>query len=284
MKLWVGTPVYGHQVSWIYHETYVRMFRRRRLFDLAGVDCDKLNQNHDLTKARAGIVRRFLRETDGDALLMQDGDVGCEPVAIEGMCSHLGPGFEFIGCPYRRKDAEEISYTYWMEEESPLPAHKPLRQVDGTGLGLTLLSRNLLQVMTEGAFASGNVYVDDDGHEVADLFDLVRDKTTRKKLSEDYSFSVRAREAGFKVWLYLGAGSPAVHAGHGVFEGNLSDFTRRREKEQEEDKEQEKEKENPRPFGASDANPLAEYEAFQRRAVLDVSFDPLAPPEEPGVP
>jgi hypothetical protein len=231
MKLWVGTPVYGHQVSWIYHETYVRMFRRRRIFDLAGADCDKLNQNHDLTKARAEIVRRFLQETDGDALLMQDGDVGCEPEAIEGMCSYLGPGFEFIGCPYRRK-TEEPSYTYWMERESPPPTHKLLREIDGIGLGLTLFSRSLLQTMTDAAFASGNVYLDDDGHDVADLFDLLRDKATRKKLSEDYSFSVRAREAGFKIWLYLGRGSPAVHAGHGVFEGSLSDFMRRQRAEE----------------------------------------------------
>jgi hypothetical protein len=177
---------------------------------------------NDVVRARNRAARQAL-ETDMTHLLWWDTDTIVEdPTIVHRM---LDTGCDCIGAPYPCKRIDGP----WPVRAMPGPRPAPgiVTEVAMIGFGFTITSRACL----ERVAARSRVYCDasQDGttrHTTRDIFDFVYVnaalETNRdggedyEKLSEDFSFCTRYREAGGRVHVYLGPGVPLTHAGmHG---------------------------------------------------------------------
>lgn len=205
------------------------------------------SRNDSIVYARSTAVRDFLAGT-GTHLFFVDDDQSFEACVLDGM---LASGHGFVAAPYPRRDCisfssvakaaksndatpEAYAYRYSVRtiggELRPCDEHD-CAPIAGIGLGCVLLSREVLQQMTE-QYRHELLFVADDDRETVALFQLMLvDNKARgnvELLGEDMSFCHRWRAMGGEVRMYLGPGSPISHHGPHEFKGSLEAFGYRR--------------------------------------------------------
>jgi hypothetical protein len=174
--------------------------------------------DQDLVRVRSRYVADFL-ESDASHLLYVDADIGWSPDVVRGM---LAAGEDYVCAPYRRKCEQTRYPVVLLPGADPTIRENHTTEVGGCGLGMTLLSRAMLERMVEHYWRlTFRDRAKGDRRTVA-LFQLII--ADEELLSEDLSFGRRWRAMGGKIWLYLGPGSPVDHYGSKRYVGTLADF------------------------------------------------------------
>lgn len=218
----------------------------------------------DIVRARSRLARDFLdyRTAKGEPathLLFIDGDNVPNSTAIVGM---LKAHKDVVACPYPRREifprirpmdpASAMRYSY-----IPIPgAMKDIHdcvEIGGIGFGFILIRREVVEKLVaenrflvspetvkliqesnlpedakaETLIALRNFFFDDfpgnNNKETVAIFSLYNGLDGRM-FGEDYSFCFRCRDAGIKVHMYLGDGSPVEHDGILRFTGDVKDL------------------------------------------------------------
>ncbi len=184
----------------------------------------------DVVRARSRMVRHFL-ESDCTHLLFVDSDITFDIPCIAGL---IMSDKDVVGACYPRRhilwdkvyaaaregknpEAAASSYAIRLKERGKMVDN--LCEVDGIGLGMTLIKRHVLQSMVD-AYRDELWFRDDaeGGAETVAIFQLAIN-SERLLLTEDYSFCERLKAQGFKTYMYLGVGSPVDHSGIYTFKG-----------------------------------------------------------------
>lgn len=239
-KLLICTPTRG-----LVHPEYAasvwRLLRDESYeVDVAWELSDVQAWGSDVVRMRSRMVAYFLQRTDATHLLFVDSDVSFTGEAVRGM---LATAKDFVACPYPRRDTVDLEkvrqvqhvpveaaayrYSVRMLPTSDIESNGAL-EVEGVPLGCALLTRNMLARMSEKYAA--DTYQDTlPGGSIVDTVALFQLRLGHGALlSEDYSFCVRWREMGEKVFLYLGRGSPVSHMGEHSYHGVPESFGYRR--------------------------------------------------------
>ena len=255
-RIFLGTP---HTKGGIEPEYADSVYQLQKLI---GIDVrhefslDIRQEQQDLVRVRSRMLR-IAYESDATHLVFGDGD---NAWSAETLIAMLKTGKDFVQVPYLRRDGR--GYTIRpIEEVRRLGNYKPEHiqpdntvEIDGTGFGLTVISRECMRRMLEHygsvpqctdvatatreeillelqAWRAGHLGLrfvdrgsgDDDAHMTTALFQLLnRDGMTLA--SEDMSFAQRWRDIGGKVWMYIGPGSPIAHYGRAKYQGQIDDL------------------------------------------------------------
>lgn len=246
-KIFFATPTHSHGVDPRHHAATHKLAAlvRQQMEPLIPNDQLRLNlwtEPQDLPRVRSRMAWRFYKETDGTDLLFVDADIDFEPEVIVNMCRS---GMPLIGCPYPRrtydKDAlkrgeHPYKYAHRLLNPHTETSFGPSIKVEGLGMGLTLIKRQVLDQMYEyydkhglavikadGTLVEKGLWFRDDqnnGMRTPALF-LPALTDDEELFSEDYSFCNRYRHIGGQCWLYVGPGAPARHVGSFVYEGSM---------------------------------------------------------------
>ena len=217
-RLIVATPIraaemHAASVSLGYAEMLLRLHRLLPVEVLDG----SITFATDIVRGRNRIAAKVLREKpDATHVLWLDDDQWVEDVAV--VAEMLALGVDVVGAPYTGK-RQPLS---WVHRHMPGPpvAMGPLLEVAGLGFGFTLTTTAALRALAEqerkytdhpNPFEVANIFgqlfyhpAEDQGVKVPEAHQAL--------LGEDYSFCLRWRRAGGKVWLYTRAGF-VMHAG-----------------------------------------------------------------------
>jgi hypothetical protein len=216
-RLVVATPVraaemHAASVSLGYAEMLLKLHRQLPVEVLSG----SITFATDIVRARNRVAAKVLRELpDVTHVLWLDDDQWCDDVAI--VPEMMALGVDVVGAPYTNKKPP----LRWVHRCLPgADPAGPLLEVAALGFGFTLTSTACLRRMSERA----RVYTDHPHQvRVADIFghlfyhpaedegaDVL--EADQALLSEDFSFCLRWRRAGGKIYLYTKAGI-IQHAG-----------------------------------------------------------------------
>jgi len=173
-----------------------------------------------IADCRGAIATNFYK-TESDCLVFVDADVSWEKGALLKLVDHpvdlVGGIYPFrvdeLNFPIKYLDKPEL----WADPETGL------LEVEGIPTGFMKISRNCIAKMIE---AYPNQYFHDGAkdHLFYDLFGHYIEPG--KKYGEDYSFCIRWRKIGGKVWC-----DPEIkmgHTGNKTFVGHLGDWLRNR--------------------------------------------------------
>lgn len=273
VDLIIATPHKGYlhhaHVASVHRTMREAGVRARELDDVEAkaktVDVRWLQQTEDLVRARSRMVRAAV-VAGGSHLLFADADNSWDPKVVVGM---LETGKDFVQAPYLRRDGRGYAIhgtkaRLEANTTSPLLRAEEIEpdnttRTEGTGFGLTLLSRTCLDRMLEHYVNEPRPKALDDllddesltvgemvarayelgrthGHRLAytdrgptgepitvvALFQLIiRD---RHLYGEDRSFAQRWLDIGGEIWMYLGDGTPIAHHGDHTYQGRIEDF------------------------------------------------------------
>jgi hypothetical protein len=189
----------------------------------------------DLVRVRSRLLR-LAWESEATHFLLVDGDNAFTPEVVQSM---LWTGKDFVQAPYARRDNGAFSIRALPKARKKglvaLPEDIQPDQtveIESTGLGLTLISRNCMEKML-GHYAGGDLdFLDQYEGQVFPTTALFMLTITPEGglLSEDNSFAKRWRDMGGQVWLFIGEGTPIPHYGPALFQGAIENlgFTRSR--------------------------------------------------------
>lgn len=225
-KIVIGTPMAQWTVGGAHHFGMWPLMRACLETEEPKIDIidPRLTVDDDLVRARSRLVRIFREETDGTDLLFVDSDVEPSVRALRGM---LAENVDCIGATYPKKRLNGFGRPdgYAMStlgRDIPIEGHRA--RVPAIGLGFMLISRALLDVMTEDL--DEELWADDMGRRTTMLFMLkfgpVEKDGRRHLWPEDYSFCSRVAQFT-DVFMYTGPGAPLSHEGHHIFRGRAED-------------------------------------------------------------
>lgn len=160
-----------------------------------------------IADSRNDVVRKFL-ETEYEWLWMLDPDVQFPPDTLRKMLAAADPkDAPIIASPYWNQYEDGQRYVVWivrtekgMQPVARLPEGEVLVQVDGCGMGCTLIHRGVLEALQEAHRDDPWTWF---GH------DIVYHGDVPHRAGEDVTFCLRAKELGFTTYGYTGA--PVEH-------------------------------------------------------------------------
>jgi hypothetical protein len=223
-KIFLATPTHDGNVTSSYSNSVLRLIGSQTSFSVV---CGHRVYDNDVVRARSWLVADFLEVEDATHLLFVDSDCDFTPAMVEGM---LSTGHDFVCCPYPKKRPGPAIYPgTFLSDKPEVDAEHKCVEIAGFGLGMTLLSRSMLETMvsyyaptlTFGDYRKG---LDKKSTSVG-IFNLVIENPGENGVlhSEDYSLSYRWRAIGGRLWLYLGAGV-CGHTGTCRYTGSVDDF------------------------------------------------------------
>lgn len=206
-----GTPAYGGK----FDATYVKsMAYTAALMEQMAIPFWTIYVGNDslIHKARNGIVRSFLNETEATHLLFADADMGWAPEHVLRLLSH---GKEVVAAAGMRKE-ESPSFCFRAIQDGEVCQETGCWEVESVGTGFMLIERGVLIRMIE-RFPE-LAYSDAQDKVIHSLF--YNEIRGGKDWSEDYVFCRRCREMGIKIWI-----DPTVgldHVGQKTWNGSVA--------------------------------------------------------------
>lgn len=234
-KLYLATPCYGCQMSVVFMASVLQL---QAACLNRGVECtvDFIGNESLVERARNILVARFL-QSDSTHLLFIDADIGFKPDAVfrlldadKDVATAVYPKKAFDWNMVRTKleagDSEPV-YQMGVDFNINIATHKEavtngLVKVLDSATGFMLIKREVLQRMYDHYRDELHCVNDIMGQSIKDyvaIFACMIDPTTRRFLSEDYSFCRRYQALGGEIWADLA--SPLAHIGTNVFRGDL---------------------------------------------------------------
>jgi len=210
-------------------------------FELASEVYDVQSWQSDVVRTRSALVAYFLQKTQCTHLLFLDADVAVTPDCVRGM---LMSGHDFVAAPYPRRDSVDFGRVQGANRDAPAdaaaykysihtlpegisPGPDACAEIEGIGLGCALLSRDMLQLMSDQYSELTFTARGPDGQPLESVALFQLELSGGKLYSEDYSFCRLWRRTG-KVMMYLGNGSPVDHYGEHKYRGVIESFGLRR--------------------------------------------------------
>lgn len=239
-RVLIASPTLGHpdsaMVAYGYHVS-VREVERAGSIILAG----EISFADDIMRARSRCVWSALSRPSWDWLCFWDSD---QPVKDTRVIPRMIERAEedshwWIGAAYSRKRLP-AAFPYRPLrahiEEGRIPIVRDCVEVEGLGLGLTLIRRETLAAMVDH-YREELWFTDSHDpkniHETVDLFQGMFTPTQfrdgvrfREKLGEDYAACWRWRAMGGRVQMFVGEGSPIDHVGLHRFTATKEDMAR----------------------------------------------------------
>ena len=241
IKLMVGTPCFGGQLSTLYFASMFKLQRALRAHPNVELTVQLRDGDALITRARANVVAAFLDDPNATHLLFIDADIGFEPNQVLRL---LSSGADVVAGIYpikrvnwdkvrkvveeKRPNAQSAALDYVLETEDPdkIAAVNGFSRVRYAGTGFLMIRRNALEKMCQhypslqfrhehsiaGALAnSTNRFA---------LFECIIDSETGTYLSEDFSFCKRWTDMGGEIWADLE--SRLNHVGPATFFGDVA--------------------------------------------------------------
>jgi hypothetical protein len=226
-RLVIATPVraaemHAASVSLGYAEMLTKLHRLRLTSEILS---GSITFGADIVRGRNRIAAKVLREHhDATHVLWLDDDQWVEDVAI--IPEMIATGADVIGAPYTNKRHplrwvhQQLVPRLGGAGDAIVEQGRALLEVAGVGFGFTLTSVAALELLSDGE----RVYTDHPNpHRVANIFgqlywhpglDAGLDVPPEDQalLSEDFSFCLRWRRLGGRVYIYAKAGL-VHHAG-----------------------------------------------------------------------
>lgn len=236
VKLYVATPCFGCQMSAAFLASILGL---QAACAMKGYECyvDFIGNESLVERARNILVARFLA-SEATHLLFIDADIGFSPNSVFRL---VESGKDVVTAVYPKKAFD------WSQIKSKLAAGdtEPVHQmgldfninianekepVDPKGFvrvldsatGFMMIKRHVLEHMTEHYRQELYCVNDIMGQTIKDyvaLFACMIDESTRRFLSEDYSFCRRYQQLGGEIWADLA--SPLAHIGTNIFSGDI---------------------------------------------------------------
>jgi hypothetical protein len=213
-----GSPETG-TVSARYAEGLAKLARSPNAFSVP----QTLLMSCDIVRARNRAVRIILEhEFNATHVLWWDEDVDPGPHVHVIVNALIQSGHDIVGAPYPMKSERGGIPIIKHQAELPDPVDDCV-PVAALGFGFMLTSRRALEHMVKHYDDLWFYDVQNDGsyHRTIGLFDLSYQEQApigfegpwRERLSEDYSFCLRALKCGLQPHMYVGLGTPLAHIG-----------------------------------------------------------------------
>lgn len=234
-KLYVATPCFGCQMSVVFMASILRLqaacAQRGCLLQMDFIGNESL-----VERARNILVARFLK-TDATHLLFIDADIGFQPETVFRL---LDSGKDVVTAVYPKKSFDWSMVKAKLERGDPERVNQmgldfninianQKEMVEGgfvrvldSATGFMLIKREVLERMTEHYRQELYCVNDIPGQNPPDyvaIFACMIDKSTRRFLSEDYSFCRRYQQLGGQIWADIA--SPLAHIGTNFFKGDV---------------------------------------------------------------
>jgi hypothetical protein len=236
-KLFVATPMYGGLNYGVYMQSCLEL-QRLCMQQGIGIEFSFVLNESLITRARNQLAHVFLHQTDATHLLFIDADIRFH---AEDILTLLQFKKGIIGIPYPKKviDWQTVSHAI---QKNPTLEDATLEQltgkyairlipdaprtfkpnepfeVMGTGTGLMLIERQVLENFKQAYPEMYYKVREDDPNPTHVFFDTGVDETTKAYYSEDYMFCEWARRAGIPTWVC--PWMKTTHAGTYHFQGN----------------------------------------------------------------
>jgi hypothetical protein len=216
MNIFISTPCSGWEITGAYWTT-IEAFKIAAREQGWSTHVRPIFGVSDLIKARNLAVHHML-STDADVLLTFDSDQWADPKTLVTICKAPMP---ICAAPVPKK-AENIpivnAWNFLTEPDKQPEIVNEFVKVACVGAGCMAVKRNVLEVMA----TKNRFFMHEDGEPIPDLYgrdyeDGSEDSLFPVQFSEDYSFCLRARKAGFPVWIYVGG--DVKHQGTKLFCG-----------------------------------------------------------------
>ena len=241
IKLVVGTPCFGGQISTLYFSSMFNLQRALRAYPNVELAVQLRNGDALITRARANLVSLFLDDPKATHLLFLDADIGFEPDQVVRLISY---GADFVVGTYpikrinwdkarqvieaKRPNTQSAVLDYVLEVEDPerINVVNGFTRVRYAGTGFMMIWRHALEKMCRH-YTSLQFRRE---HSIADplanspnrfaLFECIIDSNTGFYLSEDFSFCKRWTDIGGEIWADLE--SRLSHVGPTTYHGDVA--------------------------------------------------------------
>ena len=247
--LFIATPAYGGLVGEAYLKAMVRVGILFKQYDLNFTLCTIANESL-ITRGRNTLTAMFMSDPKFTDMMFIDADIHFEAESVIKMWAALHrPGSENVevlvgaypkktinweqihravknGASVEEMQQQQGSYVLNMrtDDKGRIPLQDGLIPVYDGGTGFMMYKRQVIQKMFDKwpdlHYKNDlNTNPKHDPYMFA-LFDTVIDPTTRRYLSEDYTFCRRYQELGGTIWM-----DPSInldHQGNYLFKGNIS--------------------------------------------------------------
>ena len=213
--VFLATPAYaGLSASYVY-----ALFASTRALQEAGIDAhlEIMAENCHVDDSRNVLVRDFL-ETDCESLVFLDADLRWNPSELVRLIQHDVDIVAGI-YPLKNNPKEDMTYPIRHLPGDTLENEIGLLEVEAVPTGFLKISRQVLESLAEDAPGFRNKLDTSDRIKTPLIFE--RTMLDGARWGGDYTFCMKAREKGFKVWI-----DPHMtfeHAGEHVWNGCYAD-------------------------------------------------------------
>lgn len=210
VKIFLGTPAYSGKVNAQFAislaETYCDLARNN-------IECDiRLNCSGSLLCAeRNRLVDTFLK-SDCTHMLCVDSDLGWPFQCVRGLLSH---DLDFVGGVYpTRRENAFLFRPIFNDDKSIRKTEKGLLEMESIPAGFMLLKRQMLEKMVRHF---PHLYFSPKDPTKPSGYALFNTEVINEEFwGEDYVFCLRARQAGFQIWV-----DPCIEFDHDGVRGML---------------------------------------------------------------
>ena len=190
----IATPCYGNAFTSQYVASILRT--QTRFGELGLAITTLLGAGASIERARNQLVAQFLSDPALTHMLFIDADEGWQPDAVIRL---LATGHDMVGVPVHKKVDKPGAWNLNLISNGPLTIERGAFEVASIGTGFLMISRVALEKMIDHY---PELKIDDkespNGDHLYALFG--RTLTNGRDLSEDFSFCLRWRVMGGRIW------------------------------------------------------------------------------------
>jgi hypothetical protein len=235
VRLVIGTPCYGGQVTTVYATSLLRLQQACQLRGI-GFGAMLLSGDALITRARQNLVANFLDDPGATHLLFIDADIGFAPEQVFRLLDFDSPmtaaayptkrlNLEKLSASDPRPELAALSYVVQVSKEQGSTVREGFVRVDYVGTGFLMIQRSALLTMID-SYPDLRYTLDYQENDPLQgspwrcaLFNCFIDESSGSYLSEDYSFCLRWTSMGGEIW--VDGESQLDHVGSFTYSGHF---------------------------------------------------------------